>query len=461
MDERVTMLAQQEQVVLKLFSGPQVGAEAALPPGEYLIGRDLTCDIVIDDILVEAQHCRLFVTDDTVELEAIDGPVYVEGQPFTGGTVDLFDYIMIGGSCFALGTNKSQWPARPLPEIRRDPVSAKLPSDTTAEPDFSPIGSPPQATAVRNAGGQVIPTEVPQRRNVQMLAAWCGLFTASAIIIALVLTAANIGFSDEVSEMAQVTTPMEERLWEIARSQSFESDIRIEKGNNANWKVIGYLDTRQHRLKLTDDLRKIIAPASIKLWDSETLAESAQGVLSSLHVPLAAKPGKAGTVIVSGAIKNIEQWTSARERILRDISAIRELDDQSVSVLSPKNGNLALRQVGVERTTEPIVPTKGQAVAAAANNAEASNRTEPNSTAEPITILKNVYVLPSDVEAPPRPQPAIRSVSVGACRSLITTDGTRVMKGGRLDGWMVMDIEDDKIVLERGPFRHIVDLLAP
>ncbi len=107
MVKRVSMLAQLEMIVLKLFSGPQVGGEAVLPPGEYVLGRDTSCDIVIDDILVADEHCRLRVTDDSVELESLGGTVFVEGLPFQSGPVELFDYIMIGGTCFALGTTES------------------------------------------------------------------------------------------------------------------------------------------------------------------------------------------------------------------------------------------------------------------------------------------------------------------------------------------------------------------
>ena len=40
-----------------------------LPPGEYVIGRALECDIIVDDGLVSRRHARLVVRKDDVSLE--------------------------------------------------------------------------------------------------------------------------------------------------------------------------------------------------------------------------------------------------------------------------------------------------------------------------------------------------------------------------------------------------------
>lgn len=450
----VNMLAQLEMVVLKLFAGPQVGGEAVLAPGEYTLGRDAACDIVIDDILVEPQHCRLIVTEDSFELESLGGNVYVEGNLFDRGPVELFDYIMIGGSCFALGTTKSQWPRRPLPAIHREPVPSV---DATPPPAQISSQTDSLSKASDDSHGSLSDSSYlePSAGVTRMSPVWMSLMAGALFLVVLWTIAANGGPNPQPTKLPEEVQPIEERLWEIARGQTFESDIQIEKSNRG-WTVTGYLDTRADRQRLSEELRKVLPSAAIKLWDSETLAESAQGVLTGLHVPLMAKPGKAGAIVIAGVVKTLDQWSSARQRILRDISAIRNLDDQAVTEIAPKSINESARRIAVEEVEPREVP------AIVAANVPANSPAEPPvKESQPTPIVRNVYLLPADAEAPPRPNPSIRSVSVGACRSLVTTEGTRVMKGGRLDGWMVMEIAEDKIVLERGKYRHIVDLLAP
>ncbi len=225
----------------------------------------------------------------------------------------------------------------------------------------------------------------------------------------------------------------------MARRQNFESDVRIEKSSRG-WTVVGYLDKRADRQLLFEEFRKVLPATAIKLWDSESLAESAQGVLSGLHVPLTAKPGRAGAVVIAGTVKSIDQWRSARQRILRDISAIRQLEDQAVTTLDSQNVKEAPRQVAIESTASDLREST--------NTGDLSDNlsTAPAvQDMQPPPMVRNVYLLPAEAEAPPRPNPNIRSVSVGACQSLVTTEGTRVMKGGRLDGWMVMEIAGTKL----------------
>ncbi len=57
----------------------------ALQPGEYLIGRDPECTVVIDSLAVEPQHAVLRVNDDACRIEACndDCVVTLNGQPLS------------------------------------------------------------------------------------------------------------------------------------------------------------------------------------------------------------------------------------------------------------------------------------------------------------------------------------------------------------------------------------------
>lgn len=71
----------------------------ALQPGEYLIGRDPECTVVIDSLAVEPQHAVLHVTDVSCRIEACndDCVVILNGKPLSEShTLAQGDTIGIG-----------------------------------------------------------------------------------------------------------------------------------------------------------------------------------------------------------------------------------------------------------------------------------------------------------------------------------------------------------------------------
>ncbi len=412
-----------DKFLLKLFSGPQVGGEAELQPGEYLVGREPSCDLVLDDVLVEPSHCRLSIRNNALELTPLEGSVYLEGEQFSGGAIEPYQYVMLGGTCLAVGRPETPWPVRPIPAIRRE------------EPNQTAESQTPQESGASD--------ELEDRRRGR--GRWLIPLSATLLLGLLIAGATALAPSHRRADAADNAAPLEDRLWEIVRSQQVESDVQVES-TDRGWIVRGYLEKEQDRIRLTQQLKELLPLASIRLWDSETLAVAAGGVLSGLHVSLTATPGGPGEVIVEGTLKNRQDWEKARQRIGRDVTAIRKLTDR-VQLESE------LAQRKASPTREPPKPTTTE-IEYVASGDVAPDGASP-------TVIRNIYLLPPDTEAPALPSPDIRSVAIGAHRSILMSDGTRVMIGGRLDGWMVMQIEEDRVVLERNQYRHIVDLLKP
>ncbi|MEG2005265.1 MAG: type III secretion system inner membrane ring subunit SctD, partial [Bilophila sp.] len=57
------------QVLLRIFSGPQAGAEAGLPPGSFVIGTDESCDIIFAQSGLEPRHLELIVKPPLLRLD--------------------------------------------------------------------------------------------------------------------------------------------------------------------------------------------------------------------------------------------------------------------------------------------------------------------------------------------------------------------------------------------------------
>ena len=76
-----------EARLLRVLSGPHLGAEMSLRPGRYAIGTDENCDIVLSDSRLAARHAFLILSDDQVSIEPGDGAVTVDGAQVDGRVV--------------------------------------------------------------------------------------------------------------------------------------------------------------------------------------------------------------------------------------------------------------------------------------------------------------------------------------------------------------------------------------
>src|SRR5690606_16085629 len=73
--------AQAAQVLLRVSAGPDRGKEFRLPAGSFEVGRDVGCDVVLNDSFVSKRHARIDVSSsiDVVDLNSANG-LLVDGQ---------------------------------------------------------------------------------------------------------------------------------------------------------------------------------------------------------------------------------------------------------------------------------------------------------------------------------------------------------------------------------------------
>jgi type III secretion protein D len=78
---------------LRVFSGPHRGAEISLPAGEFLVGSDDSCDIILTDHSLSPRHVLVRIataandTPPEVRVSPVDGPVILQDQPAAAETV--------------------------------------------------------------------------------------------------------------------------------------------------------------------------------------------------------------------------------------------------------------------------------------------------------------------------------------------------------------------------------------
>jgi predicted component of type VI protein secretion system len=86
------------RVRIVLSRGQEIVREQTLQPGLFVIGRDPSCDIAIDDVAVSKQHLRLELSDDGVIAEDLGSRngLRVNGLPAQRQALRHLDVIQIG-----------------------------------------------------------------------------------------------------------------------------------------------------------------------------------------------------------------------------------------------------------------------------------------------------------------------------------------------------------------------------
>ncbi|NCC04268.1 MAG: EscD/YscD/HrpQ family type III secretion system inner membrane ring protein [Proteobacteria bacterium] len=154
---------------LRVFSGPHLGAEIILPPGEHLVGSDDSCDIILSEGLVSPRHAlvRIIpVQDDSpqADIQPVDDAVLIDQSPAAADGTPWSP-----GSPCLLGSTMLAWlPAKETAEAWQDLIARlSKPADSIDRPATPPLAS---ETPAVEAGTNQAPTELANADSVDSAA---------------------------------------------------------------------------------------------------------------------------------------------------------------------------------------------------------------------------------------------------------------------------------------------------
>ncbi len=107
------MQATNKVLKFKILSGLHVGAEVALPSGEYIVGSDMDCDIVLNEEDVAPFHFKLGIKEDCIEIVPKDGEIYVQGEKIENNaqSLNLLEPFKVGKCICCIGKiDEENWP---------------------------------------------------------------------------------------------------------------------------------------------------------------------------------------------------------------------------------------------------------------------------------------------------------------------------------------------------------------
>ena len=419
------------QLLIRILSGPHVGAEMMLGEGQHTIGSGENADLILNDPLIVAIHAELQIDGGSIHCLAKEGAVVMDGAEHSEVALAPFQPFTLGTTHLAIGPADQQWPTIELPHLAN-------PRANVPEPEES-AGALDQQTAVTTDADvadadETDDDEAASKTGPSMgSAVWMAALGLAALLVPLLIFVASLWMrpayiEQEVSDRERV----ERILQEFAEGEALE----ISEQEGALF-VSGFLDTKQQRRELLTTLYEQVPGLSARIVDTESLVDSVKEVIGMGELSLDAQPGAPGEVVVTGQIDDeaVERWATAKKRIERDVRLLDKLTDRV-----------------------------GQAAQAVLPPAVATETTmNANPAAMPPTVMEESVPAPKMVKAKPGEGPtlAFTGVVIGDTRMVTLSDGRRIFEGAAVgDGYFLAEINANQLVLRKGNEQRIVSIGA-
>ncbi len=271
--------------VLKLLSGPQLGAEVRLEEGEYLIGSDDGGDVVLQDDSVAAQHVLLKIRGGSALVEIKDQAAVVGEQSLSSGQqveVPLPGVMALGTTYVAMGAEGTDWMSLLLPDIMGQRAAHTAPAE-----DHQDVASnESQDAAVDDVLAELVePTQTPGRQSsrsfVGALLLSAGMITAALLF--LEFRQDLMGWLEGDSALQQAAagpSPADEAKAIVDRLGMDQVQITTQQDGTVVLK--GYCDTESAEQHLLTSMKQAGIRAESHIWSKDELMSGIEQTLGRL-----------------------------------------------------------------------------------------------------------------------------------------------------------------------------------
>ena len=372
--------------LLKVFSGPHVGAEVLLGDGDHVLGSGEDCDVILNDRLIAERHVRLSIHGNEVTCVPLDqAKVFIDGREIAEQRLGAFQYFTVGNTHLGIGPADQPWPNHDFPRFELNPTTDNQqeveqeeealvdPVESSEAADRSQADDPERKDAVDSPASSKSETNAsaPRRRRA---------FAILAAIATLAMFSGGAGWfvwtELRASSSAKPPPVTAADIQSLIKQEAPQSDVSamVEDGVIM---VRGYVANRDIKKRLRSALLQRDDNLNIGISDTDSLVSAAQAVLNMHRLALHAAPGRQGEVVVSGEVKDLAEWKRVREAILNDVSQIRELDDANVTTPSVAAAHIPITVPQAHSEPEPEPPLE---VAAADEPSADTTETEADAT---------------------------------------------------------------------------------
>ncbi|MGH1541706.1 MAG: type III secretion system inner membrane ring subunit SctD [Arenicella sp.] len=301
--------------VLKVLSGPHLGAELILSEGSYSIGKSDDCDLIFQDEMIRDNHARLRVhKSGLVITQLTEQPLLIEGEPTHKDTpqqLQEYQLITLGGTRMAIGRSGKGW----------EQVDKKLVLLAANGPLEHVV------IALDNWLKKYF-----NRDSLDPNKVYITLALLVFMILALWLLSGPEKGYIPLSSDEQLTKVNDVLLQEKA------TDVNVSKGETGAIVLSGYTETELQISLINRQLTQNNISVELHLISAEYLADSFKDLAASLGFKqLVVDHAESGHISVSGYVSDWGQWQQSKVLLNRDIAGLQSIDDQQLEDITARS----------------------------------------------------------------------------------------------------------------------------
>ena len=433
------------QLELRVLHGPQAGSRLTLAVGEYMLGTDDDCEIMLAGPRLMGLHAKLKIDADAAILSPVDGSVLDgHGKHIAADTpLALGMPVEIGGIWVSIDEVDAPWPSTEtlIPQPTITALSESLDHEVPLE-----IASP-QAPASDDIDHQ----RTRARRILIASLSFLGTIGIASIFGAFWLSHQATPVAPPVVDSQPISNDpsLGERLNKAFPGRA----IKISQTSGKVSVVTAYASDRPMATHMLQLIRKFDSAAVTHIFVDDEILESARAAMQKYR-----QGGNRAVVQVSGihnGVISASGWVSSAtvrdevvENLKNSVPGVR-------SVEATFQGTEELPALFVERLTAADLSNKLKIVSKQPELVLRGNLTEEeiqrwekllvqfNEEFGQLLPIRTIISVAQNL-----PPVNIQTVVGGAMPFIITDTGQRIGVGGEANGHTLTSIKDDEIVFD-------------
>ena len=477
---------------LKILSGNHIGAEIPLEPGQYSLGKDESCDLVLSDASLRDNELIIQITPEgqlNIFPKHEEDPLYHNGQPVEKPfTMAAFDVITASNLFFTLGPADADWPDITLPELQRpepDKESEEIDSDPTSETEDSDDGLPDvdldedsdneddldddlelgdEADFLTSEEDSDDESNKPAPPPAIIKKILIGL--PLGLILIIILLAVFLIAEETPQTVDPENQPIDyAQQAKTIRDELNQKHVRVKKLPDKSVLLTGYTNTLKDKQNFLRNLREQDIPFTSQLVIMNELRASADALLqnrgySDIRLELDNTPG---SLVMTGYVASAEELTNLIDMLKQEIHGLVSIVDQVENQSSRLNTlksmlrekNLSSRIHLVQKTN--LITLEGHLLddEQVYNLNDVVSRFRKRYRDNPVLKVATRSANDNkDQKAGLLPSLRIRGISMGRVPYVIMEDGGKYLIGAKLaNGYIIEDINLDYLLLVKGTDR--------
>lgn len=439
------------QLELRVLHGPQAGSRLTLSIGDYVLGTDDECEVMLAGPRMAVMHAKLRFDGDQPTISPMDGSVLdAQGNEISGEfALALGMPVELGGIWITVDEIDAPWPS----------TEALIPSPALHQESSRHDEGPKVTTDARTPSAASSRSDDLQRRKALgiLVVSMTGL---AAIAIVGVVAAVKLAQDSGNDASTLTTTAVEDTRTRDLRERLTKAlpgrQITVTSGTGGTPVITAYVADREMEERLQSMVRKHAGNAVMTVYVDTALLERARTLVQQARADgsramLEVSTVNNGVATIRGAVASTmvrdELFDTLRGSIpgLRSFDASLKTADTLPALLSER-----LNSTGLARKLQ-VVSEQPEFVLRGTLTDDELQRWETLLVEFTNEFGRLLPIRATLAQQQRKPPVEIRTVIGGPMPFIVTAGGTRIGPGGNANGQTLLLVRDNEVIFDGAP----------